>query len=518
MRINPRPTARTVTIPAPTGGWNKRDNIAQMPPTDAVILKNGFPTASDVMLRKGAINWVTGFSGQVETLMGYNSATASKLFCVVDVGATAEIVDVTATDTTAPPPASSVTGLTNARFQHINISTSGGSFLLAVNGDDKMRYYNGTAWDLDGGGTYTVTGGDTSNWIGLNMHKRRVWGIQKNSLLAWYLPTDSIAGAAASFDFRPIFKRGGYLMAMGTWSLDAGEGLDDYAVFVTSEGEIAVYRGTDPASAATWALTGVWYAGAPLGRRCMVKMGGDLLLISKEGLLPLSKALMSSRVNTKSALSDKIQQAVSDATSIYASNYGWQVMPFPVENMLILNVPTSSDTAEQYVMNTITGAWGQFTGWDAYCWELFNDEIFFGTTNKVCKAWSGYSDFDSNINGEVLPAFSDFGAPGLIKQWKMVKPLISTDGAPGVLMGLNVDYDISAPAGTPSFTPLVTSVWDASLWDAATWGGGLSPKKDWQTVGGIGTAAALHMVSVSNGMEIRWSSTVYVFEIGGVIG
>src|SRR5574337_1259297 len=99
MQVRPRrAVSRTASIPAPTGGWNKRDNIADMPETDAVIFRNYFPTASDVMLRLGVENWVLGFSGQVESLMGYQSATASKLFCAVDVGATAEIVDVTSSD------------------------------------------------------------------------------------------------------------------------------------------------------------------------------------------------------------------------------------------------------------------------------------------------------------------------------------------------------------------------------------------------------------------------------------
>ena len=513
-----RQVSRTAAIPAPTGGWNKRDNIADMPPLDAVIMRNGFPTASDVMLRQGAINWVTGFTGPVETLMGYQSATASKLFAVVDVGATAEIVDVTATDTDGTPPASSVTGLTNARYQFVNFSTSGGSFLLAVNGADKMRYYTGSAWTADGGGTYTVTGVDTAACININIHKRRVWMIQKDSMLAWYLPTDSIAGAAVSFDFRPIFKRGGYLMAMGTWTLDAGDGLDDHAVFVSSQGEVAVYAGTDPASAATWSLVGVWQMGNPVGRRCLVKFGGEMLIISKDGLLPFSKAMMSSRVNTQSALTDKIQQAVSDATSVYGSNFGWQILPFPVENMLILNVPISTTTSQQYVMNTITGAWCWFEDWNAFCWELFNDEIYFGTTNKVAKAWYGNDDFGNNINGEVLPAFNTFGAMGNIKHFKMVRPIISTNGAPGILMGLNVDYDITAPSGTPTFTASTAATWDASTWDAGTWSGGNSVQKSWQTVSGIGTSAALHMISASKGVDIRWASTIYVYEIGGVVG
>ena len=50
------------------------------------------------------------------------------------------------------------------------------------------------------------------------------------------------------------------------------------------------------------------------------------------------------------------------------------------------------------------------------------------------------------------------------------------------------------------------------------WGGSYTIKKDWQTVGGIGNAAALHLVTASKGINIRWASSVYVYEVGGVIG
>jgi hypothetical protein len=54
-----------------------------------------------------------------------------------------------------------------------------------------------------------------------------------------------------------------------------------------------------------------------------------VLLISKDGLIPLSKALMSARVESKIALTDKIQNSVSDATSAYGSTFGWQCIQFP---------------------------------------------------------------------------------------------------------------------------------------------------------------------------------------------
>ena len=75
-----RTAARVASIPAPVGGWNARDSIANMEPMDAVQLTNFFPSVSNIVLRGGFVNWVTGISGQVQTLVNYSTGVANKLF------------------------------------------------------------------------------------------------------------------------------------------------------------------------------------------------------------------------------------------------------------------------------------------------------------------------------------------------------------------------------------------------------------------------------------------------------
>ena len=179
--------------------------------------------------------------------------------------------------------------------------------------------------------------------------KNRVWFIEKNTLKTWYLPAAAISGAAAAHDMSAVAQLGGYIVAHATWTIDAGTGIDDFYVCVTSNGEVIVYQGTDPTDSTKWALKGVWQVGAPVGDRCLMKYAGDLLLISQDGLLPLSGALQSSRVNPRVALTDKIQPAVSSAVSEYGSNFGWDIIYYPKQNQLWLNIPTAENsTATQY--------------------------------------------------------------------------------------------------------------------------------------------------------------------------
>jgi len=506
-----RANAKSTSVPAPVGGWNARDSIADMSAIDAAALTNWFPGTTDVMVRKGYSQHSTGMNSQVETLLAYAGGATDKLFSFTADG---KIYDVTSGGAVG---AASVSGLSNGRWETQNISTSGGNFALCVNGTDKLRGYSGTAWWTDGDGTHDITGFDTATASNITLFKNRIWFIQKNTLTAWYLPTSSIAGAAAQFPLQSIARLGGYLIDFATWTIDAGYGVDDFFAFVTSKGEVIVYKGTDPASVNTWGLVGVWILGAPVGKRCLMKYEGDLLLIGQDGLSPMSGALQSSRVNPRVQLTDKIQKAVSDAVTNYGSTFGWETLYFPKQNMLILNVPVSIGAQEQYVMNTITKNWCRFTGWNANTWCLFQDIPYFGGNGFVGKAWNTFGDNGSNISATASQAFSYFKSPGIIKRFTLIRPILNTDGSPGISANLNIDFQINTNSSPISTTPVTSATWDTSVWDTGVFSSGLQITKYWQGASGVGYSAAPQVVTVTNGIELHWVSTDIVFETGGIL-
>ena len=75
-----KPVAVSKSLPAPVGGWNARDSIADMDEKDAVILTNFFPSTTSVNLRGGYTQFATGFGAQVETVIAYSGSTTNKLF------------------------------------------------------------------------------------------------------------------------------------------------------------------------------------------------------------------------------------------------------------------------------------------------------------------------------------------------------------------------------------------------------------------------------------------------------
>lgn len=510
--------ANVASLPAPVGGWNARDSLANMEPTDAVQLDNLFPTVSSCVLRGGYTVLAT-VTGTVKTLFNYSGGATERLFALA--GTSIYRVD-TGTAVAQSLPAA----LTSIPCEYTNISTTGGNFMFIVNGTDTPVLYDGTDWKNPGSGfapaiTFPATpaGMITSKFSNITLFKNRLWFIEKNTLRAWYLPTLSIGGQAQYIDLSSIAKFGGHLVDLDTWTVDAGYGVDDNLAFITSNGEVIVYRGTDPASAATWALAGVWKLGSPIGTKAMLKYGGDLLILTYDGLMPMAQSLQSSRLDPRVALSNKIQGAIAAATTQYGSHTstGWQIYYSAKNNAVWINVPVQDDLQEQYVMNTITTSWCRFTGWGAYCWETYNDNPYFGGNGFVAQAWTDtYTDNTSTpINAIALQAYNYFDSRGVKKYFTRARPTIITDGNPSVGLEMNVDFEVSTDVASVLSGPAPNyGIWDTSKWDAGIWGGGRQVLNNWQGITGIGYCGSLVFKSSSKETQIEWPSTDVVFQTG----
>ena len=495
--------AKVASVPAPIGGWNARDSIANMDVLDAVQLTNLFPSVNNVVLRPGYTKYATGLPDQVRTLASYSSGTDNQLFAFSGTA----IYDVTLGGAVG---AAVKTGLTNDVWEYVNTTTPAGGYIFAVNGYDDPLLYNGTTWT-----TPTITGVDPKTFSNITTFKNRVWFTQNDSLKAWYLDTLSIAGAAAAIDMSSVAQLGGYLIAVGTWTIDAGYGVDDNLVFITSNGEVIVYSGTDPTDVTKWALVGVWRIGKPVGKRCMLKYGGDRLLLTYNGLYPLAASLQSSRLDPRIALSDKIQGAFAAATQVYGNNFGWTICFDPKHNALTVNVPISEGRQQQYVMNNITKSWCNFTGWSANCWEIFENEPYFGGDGYVGHAWDDdYADDGANIASQALQAFNYFDSRGVKKYFTRARPSLFTSGTPAIFVGMNVDFELINTTAPLSYSPTNTSVWDGALWDNGSWGTESIITNNWQGITGIGYCGATNFKSASQGITILWASTDIVYQTG----
>ena len=480
------------TVPAPVGGWNTRDALDAMPPTDAVILDNWWPTTGKVVIRSGYKQHSTGMgTGNVDTLAEYHSGATQKLIAC----ANGNIYD--ATSSTA---ASLGSGFTVNNWQTANFNGR----LFLVNGTDAPQDYDGstlsaTAW----------TGPTITNLIGVNVFKNRLFFWEKNSQDFWYATVNTITGALVKFPLSMVGQFGGNLIAMGTWTLDGGDGVDDYAVFVMSSGEVIVYQGTDPGDAMAWALVGVYRIGEPLSVRGVIKVGGDLLVMTTDDYVSLSTVLKTGQVGDASKLSGAVRQA-----SAQAGVYGWQAILYRKGNMLLFNVPTAQGNYDQHVINTITGAASRFKDIPARCWGIFDGDLYFGGQDgKVYQADTGNDDNGVNIAADGGQAWVDFGAPSK-KRICAIRPTLEAESSVDFSMGVGVDFNPANQLGSYRVeSSSGTSLWDVAPWDVSLWYSGLVAYSKWHASKGLGYTVSPR-IKVLSKKPLSWIRTDFRLEGG----
>jgi hypothetical protein len=439
------------------------------------------------------------------------------------------IYNITAS-TNAPAVSLALTGAAdNGRWTSTMMTNTAGAFLIACTHIGGYKYYDGATWNTPtfGGGAGQISGLDPANMVFVTTWKHRTWVIEKDSTNAWYSALDSVTGAFTKFELGPFVKHGGKLAFIATWTIDAGEGIDDFIVFAFENGDVLIYKGTDPTSASTFALQGAWYIGAiPVGRRCFSSLGGDLLILSEMGLQPLSYVTRGGQSLLRAASTDylgKIQPRIADLVSQFGDASGWELTLYPRENLFMVSKPTGGvDAYEQYALYTNTNTWTLFQNIPSICFCIANSDLYFGTEDgRVCLAFNGFFDevlygatTGNGIAGLIQPSYSYFGMLGKNKQFLMARPTFLATDQPSVICDMLADYRYQAPSGSVPYVAPSESLWDTAVWDTDTWGGQLNVYDDWLSVQALGYTGSAFINTVCVG-DTFLASIDYMFEPGG---
>lgn len=483
------PVGQVTSLPAPTDGWDASTPLSQMSVTRARILTNYWPEPDKVSHRKGYASHATGIGGDVEALMAYSDTT---LFAAGE----GTIWDVTS----AGAAVSAVGGHASNRWQHANFATTGSLYLVCVNGTDDLRRFDGTNWSA---GTYAGTA--TSTLVNVGVSKEHLWFAQNDSPDAWYLSAGQVQGTLVRFPLGGVFDRGGNLQAIGNWTVDGGAGIEDLTCFFSTLGEVAIYRGYDPASSTTWELAGVYRIGRPLGRRCLTNLGGELAVLTEFGLQPLSSAVIQDLAQQQAqAVTQRVGPAIAEFARLYSTNFGWQALSYPKLGALLINVPFSGTRYDQCAMNLRHGAWTRFTDIPAVCWTVWNGGLYFGDPDgTVFLADSGYSDNGESILFDVQTADTDLGTT-VIKTALNVRMILATDGSPAPTMEIAPDFQESVPAAVSASSETDYGIWDTALWDTALWGPDRVTVGGWQGAQALGNTFSLRARESAMGFAVDW--------------
>ena len=481
-----QPKIKPFSVPGPVGGWNTRDALDAMEAIDAVLLDNWFPDTGQVTVRKGRTAHATGMgAGNVDLMSSYRTGTVKKIIA----GANGNLYDATSTGAAT----SLKSGFANNQWQWANFN----ALIFFANGVDTPQKFDNTTM-VDWG----FTGPTATNIKGVHVFKNRLFFWENASADFWFAALDAVSGALTSFPLSRVGRLGGTLTAMATWTIDGGEGKDDFAVFIMDTGHAIVYAGTDPAVAASWQLVGIYDIPVPINIRGVVKVGGDLVITTVQDYISLYQVLRTGHVPSK----------LSGALSVAAdpSLFGWASILF--KEKLLFNVPNSDGTLDQHVVNRSTGAPCRYKGFAARSWTVHDNELYFGGTNgTTSKAEDGDTDAGVAINADGQQAWSAFQDPQR-KRPVLVRPMFQSVGTINYEYGLGFDFqDVSVGPATSVAT--VGDSWDTAIWDLAEWGAGTVIDTNWRVAAGSGFVISSR-IRVSAEQEISWLRTDFRYEPG----
>lgn len=340
--------------------------------------------------------------------------------------------------------------------------------------------------------------------------KNRLWFAQKNTMNAWYLDNvDSIGGEATAFPLAGVFGSGGTLLFGHAWSLEGGDqgGLSEQNIFVSTEGEVAIYQGIYPGELETWSKVGIYRVGQPLGNRAFVRGGGDLAVATSVGLVPLSKAIsLDVTALNVATISYNIADAWSDAISMRGL-VRWQGQLWPEQKMAIFAPPVTDDAPDpvMFVSNTETGAWGRYTNWHALSMATFKNKLYFGSPEgKVFIANTSGADDGAAYTGAVLPLFEDFGTPASSKVAKVGRAVAKASSQINDRVEWHSDFCLTLPTA-PNATHIsnLSSTWDVGVWGTSVWGASAPQvvNQDWRSISGVGYAGSLSFQVTSGAVQ-----------------
>ncbi|WP_420959364.1 hypothetical protein [Brucella sp. IR073] len=494
-------TSGTKVFPAPRRGLIQNDSLAVPQGEGAEVMDNWFPTERGARMRRGTAKRAYVGPEDIRTFMAYETGSAKRLFAATPTA----IFDVTIPSEPITQRSPVFSGLSGGKWSSAIFSNSAGSVsLIAVNGADPMKRFDGSKWsDITDKTTPGITGINTAKLSAVWSFQNRLFFVEGDSMSAWYLPTLSYGGQAKELPMGSTFTKGGVLLFGGTWSTDSGSGMDDMCVFVTDMGEVAVFQGSNPDTIDTWSKVGTYVIGKPLGKNAFFKTGGDIAIITDDGIVSMSQIMQKDRAGLQSvAITFPIESLWRETVFSRAySGYDFCAVVWPTESLLFVVVPAfAGNTQFSLVANAKTGAWCRYTGWDARCAIVFDDKLYFGTSDGyVIQGETGGSECGEPYSAVLLPRFDDMASPAQ-KIALHARCLARTNNKFEPVLFANSDYQVEIPGTGISYGDANGNVWGGAIWGESTWGDAESRKflSEWQSVAAVGTALTAG-VAISSG-------------------
>ncbi len=519
---------RPATLPAPTAGINSISNLYGMEPRDAIITINIDATTVGLKVRPGNVEYANGFiGGEIQSLLPYKGSeddrSADRLFCANSDG----IYDISASTTTPSKVVNwSIKGTLAGRCSSAQFTNDGGAhFMLTADEANGLQLYTESSdtWSVP---AIVGPAGGAADIAFVMSWKNRMWYIEKNSTSSWYSDVGVFGGTLTEFNFGSRFRYGGILSVLADWTLDSGVGPDDYLVAVSSAGDVIVYAGTDPSSAATFGIIGLWFVGAvPFGRRITSLYGGDMLLLSTYGLISMGALLQGKDpFSLEASLTWKIQGFINQAMARTKDTFGWEVKIHPSLSRLVISSPKEATIPHtQYVYDLNLKAWSIWNDVPMLTSEQYQSEFYFGA--PTINVWKVEGTIDNielsnpnplQIDWQLLTSYQDVETPEQFKRMQFIRPIFLAQSFPSYEAKAMYDYDLSQLQSPPNASAFGVGIWDTGLWDIDIWGGGSEIFQPARGAYGIGKTMAIGLRGKSQ-VETTLIAIGIMWDEGGLL-
>lgn len=507
---------KTITLPAPTRGIINSENEAFMQPGGAIVQDNWASTMRGLKLRGGCIRWADLHDDDEGGAPPVPSTARLPVISAFQyVTATDDLMFVANRNTLYDATASYgqvivKTGNGSGNWVASQFANAAAEWMLALNdaGDFPLRF-DGTSWvtlDPSAGapsdGALAITGPvgtaieNGRNLVYVWKYQSRYFFIEANSMNAWYLDIDEVGGLLSLIPLSGAATKGGKLLFGAVWSIDAGDGTDDKCVFVTDQGEVLIFSGSNPSDASNWKQEGRYQLSPPLGMNAHLNVGGDLLIATIDGIVPLTQVINKSAGQLELAMITYNIKGTWREEVINRGLQPWTMFNWNEYGALFVTWPGSGKRCG--VVNNATGAWCRFVGWAATCFVRRGESMFFGTKDGLIMQAdrTGYDDGVPYI-AILVGGWETFKSPSNEVVWHQARAaFLSKKPTFNPQLDATINYQVVIPPAPP-VVPDATAddVWDEGLWDTALWDAEASQRQPvhttmWVSVGKTGFSHA----------------------------
>ena len=328
-----------VFLPAPTG-TNNSQNKLELTPRDALLMTDCAAVDGGVKIYEAPKARCTISSTSAQPPNGfisyYASGSSSAEFWLVAGSAAHRITNFVDGDGTATASVD-ISGIPTGQYDYVEFNKT----IIMVNGNQgNYKWNRASAWQV-WSASFSGSASAGNIW-GLNKFKSRVFAWERNDTKFWYSSVDQFLGTFNPFELGGIIN--GNLLCVTTLTRDGGAGPDDYIMFISDQGDVAVYAGTDPADANTWSLVGVYKIGKPLARGAHINYASQTVVLCEDDFYFLPQDFSNEKTPTTAA----------SFRSPSLNNNDIKPVHYKKDGLLIFNEGTALSTKRNLSFSTVT--------------------------------------------------------------------------------------------------------------------------------------------------------------------